>query len=286
MAKKTALGRGLSEILGEVREAYENNMGSHRESVVELEIDSINPNPYQPRKSFDQDSLIELSSSIQEYGLLQPILVYKEDDRYILIAGERRLRASKLIHCKRIKAIVVDIDLNRLREVALIENIQREDLNPIDLAKAYEELILAHHLTHEELAHRIQKSRTQITNTLRLLNLHPNVQHFLIEGKITQGHAKILVGLEQDKQEKIAQSIIGQKLSVRETEGLIRGIKKPQTFKKKLSQDLISDETREKITKILNQHQISFQFLNDEKRIVISLKNQEQIEHFLGMIAK
>ena len=286
MAKKPALGRGLSEILGEVREAYENNMGSHGASVVEIEIDSIEPNPYQPRKSFDEASLYELSSSIQEYGLLQPILVYKEEEKYILIAGERRLRASKLIHCKTIKAIVAEIDLSRLREIALIENIQREDLNPIDLAKAYEELIQTHCLTHEDLAHRIQKSRTQITNTLRLLNLHPNVQNFLAGGKITQGHAKVLVTLEQDQQEKIAQSIIGQKLSVRETEDLIRQIKRSQNHEKKVSQDLIPNEIKERIEKILSQHKVRFQFLNHEEKIVISLKNQEQIEHFLGMITR
>lgn len=199
--KSLALGRGLGAILGEVEKAYENDLNDNSDLVVELDIHSIKPNPFQPRKHFDTTALEELASSIKEHGLLQPILVFADDEEgYSLIAGERRLRASKLAGFSTIKAIIVDIKTERLREVALIENIQREDLNPIDLAQSYKELIEDYGITHEELAKKISKSRTQITNTLRLLTLSLEVQEQLLEGKITQGHAKVLVGLASEEQ--------------------------------------------------------------------------------------
>ncbi|MGP1450743.1 MAG: ParB/RepB/Spo0J family partition protein [Wolinella sp.] len=225
MAKK-GLGRGLGAILDEVEKAYENELNDDSELVIELDIDSINPNPFQPRKHFDDASLEELSRSIREHGLLQPVLVYSDDSGgYSLIAGERRLRASKLAGFSTIKAIVADIKIERLREIALIENIQREDLNPIDLAQSYKELIDEYGITHEELANRISKSRVQITNTLRLLTLSSETQQELLGGRITQGHAKILVGLTPKDQKIAIDSIVGQKLSVRDTEALIKNFK-------------------------------------------------------------
>ncbi|HIS08592.1 MAG TPA: ParB/RepB/Spo0J family partition protein, partial [Candidatus Scatomorpha intestinipullorum] len=232
MAKKNAgLGRGLSAILGEVEEAYQNNLNDNSGLVVEIEIDKIKPNPLQPRKVFDNESLQELAASIQEHGLLQPILVYEDvdnSDEYFLIAGERRLRASKIAYKESIKAIIVDVQEEKLRELALIENIQREDLNPIDLAQSYKELIEDYGITHEELAKKLSKSRTQITNTLRLLELDKNVQKYVLENKISQGHAKVLVALPKEQQNIIANSIIGQKLSVHDTENLIRKLKEGQ----------------------------------------------------------
>ncbi|WP_027326870.1 ParB/RepB/Spo0J family partition protein [Helicobacter pametensis] len=287
MSKKQVLGRGLSEILGEVSKAYENNMGdpATQERVVEIGLDQIIPNPYQPRKYFDPLALQELADSIREHGLLQPILVYEDGGQYVLIAGERRLRASKLCKNQTIKAIVAEIDLSRLREVALIENIQREDLNPIELAHAYEELLKTYKITHEGLAERIQKSRTQITNTLRLLQLGANVQKLLVEGKITQGHAKALVGLESGKQEKIAHTIIGRKLSVREVENLVKNTK-TTNLPKEHKIDLADPEDIQKIEEILKKNQISFQFKKLRNSISISLKNSEEIRRFLGLIAQ
>lgn len=287
MAKKQVLGRGLSEILGEVSRAYENNMGDSKnyEHVIEIDVDQIVPNPHQPRKNFDHLSLQELADSIKEYGLIQPVLVYKEEEQYVLIAGERRFRASKMCGQDKIKAIVADIDLTKLREIALIENIQREDLNPIDLACAYEELMNAHGLTHEELASRLQKSRAQITNTLRLLNLSHNVQRFLVEGKITQGHAKVLIGLAQEEQEKIARTVIGQKLSVRETEKMIQGMRRNNTLKNQ-SNTHVKQEILGEIAKILKESRISFTFNSSGKFLSISLKNQDEIQHFLTLITK
>ncbi len=221
-----ALGRGLSELLGEVETAYERSTSSAKNGdVISIDIDTISPNPNQPRKVFDEDKLQELAQSIKNYGLLQPISVTKGKDGYILIAGERRLRASKLIGETKIKATLLDANEHKLRELALIENIQRDDLNIIELAYSYAQLINEHSLTHEELSAKIAKSRSSITNTLRLLTLCVYVQQLLGNDKITAGHAKVLIGLSEEDQKKVADSIVGQKLSVRETEQLVKQLK-------------------------------------------------------------
>ena len=288
MAKKNAgLGRGLSAILGEVEEAYQNNLNDNSGLVVEIEIDKIKPNPLQPRKVFDNESLQELAASIQEHGLLQPILVYEDmdnSDEYFLIAGERRLRASKISHKESIKAIIVDVQEEKLRELALIENIQREDLNPIDLAQSYKELIEDYGITHEELAKKLSKSRTQITNTLRLLELDKNVQKYVLENKISQGHAKVLVALPKEQQNIIANSIIGQKLSVHDTENLIRKLKEGQLQDKKipsLAQNRISPHSKEQLEKICKA--IQKQNLNiklQKNKIIVEFSNDEEVERF------
>lgn len=288
MAKKNAgLGRGLSAILGEVEEAYQNNLNDNSGLVVEIEIDKIKPNPLQPRKVFDNESLQELAASIQEHGLLQPILVYEDvdnSDEYFLIAGERRLRASKIAHKESIKAIIVDVQEEKLRELALIENIQREDLNPIDLAQSYKELIEDYGITHEELAKKLSKSRTQITNTLRLLELDKNVQKYVLENKISQGHAKVLVALPKEQQNIIANSIIGQKLSVHDTENLIRKLKEEQLQDKKISslaQNRISPHSKEQLEKICKA--IQKQNLNiklQKNKIIVEFSNDEEVERF------
>ncbi|WP_278916869.1 ParB/RepB/Spo0J family partition protein [Helicobacter pullorum] len=288
MAKKNAgLGRGLSAILGEVEEAYQNNLNDNSGLVVEIEIDKIKPNPLQPRKVFDNESLQELAASIQEHGLLQPILVYEDmdnSDEYFLIAGERRLRASKIAHKESIKAIIVDVQEEKLRELALIENIQREDLNPIDLAQSYKELIEDYGITHEELAKKLSKSRTQITNTLRLLELDKNVQKYVLENKISQGHAKVLVALPKEQQNIIANSIIGQKLSVHDTENLIRKLKEGQLRDKKipsLTQNRISPHSKEQLEKICKA--IQKQNLNiklQKNKIIVEFSNDEEVERF------
>lgn len=226
MAKASALGRGLGALLSEIEEAYDNEL-PRKSGVEEIALGKIRPNPYQPRKHFDPESLAELSESIKTHGLLQPIVVKEDLDGYILIAGERRLRASKLAKIKTIKAIVVSVSDEQMRQHALIENIQRDELNAIDLAQAYQELIEIHELTHEQLSHTVHKSRTQITNTLRLLQLSEKGRKALIEGKISAGHAKIIVALEPKEQALMIDSIIGQKLSVRDVEQMAKKIKLP-----------------------------------------------------------
>jgi ParB family transcriptional regulator, chromosome partitioning protein len=228
MAKASALGRGLGALLSEIEEAYDNELPK-RGGVEELLLGKIRPNPYQPRKHFDPESLAELSESIKTHGLLQPIVVKEDIDGYILIAGERRLRASKLAKTKTIKAIVVSVSDEQMRQHALIENIQRDELGVIDLAQAYQELIEIHELTHEQLSLTVHKSRAQITNTLRLLQLSEKGRRALVEGKISAGHAKVIVALEPKEQALMIDSIIGQKLSVREVEQMAKKIKLPNT---------------------------------------------------------
>jgi len=188
-----ALGRGLSEILSEVEAAYENNI-DNTNLVKEIELDKIEPNPYQPRKIFDEEKLAELSRSIVSHGLLQPVVVVKKGNKYILIAGERRFRASKLANLSTIKAIIVDIDEKKLREYALIENIQRDDLNILEVAYSYAGLINEYNITHEELSNMVFKSRSSITNILRLLTLSVYTQQLISANKITHGHAKLIIG--------------------------------------------------------------------------------------------
>ena len=225
MAKnKAKLGRGLGELLGEIEEAYDSEVPNN-ESVVELTLTQIKPNPFQPRKHFDEKSLAELADSIKVHGLIQPVVVVEDIDGYVLVAGERRLRASKLAKLKTIRAVIANIDEERMRQQALIENIQRDELNIVDLAHAYGELLEVHGITHDELSAMVHKSRAHITNTLRLLQLSKKTLVALKEGKITAGHAKVLVGLSDKEQATLVASIIGQKLSVREVEAIVKSMK-------------------------------------------------------------
>lgn len=230
MKKRRGLGRGLGALIGEISEAYSNNLADDSKLVVELSVDIIKPNPLQPRRVFDPEALKELANSISQYGLLSPICVYEEDGEYFLIAGERRLRASKLIAKSSIQAVVLDKP-EHLKEIALIENMQREDLSPLELAGAYEFLIKHSNLTHEELSKRLSKSRGHITNTLSLLKLPSEAKDALRSGLITQGHAKILVNLEEDECLEALANITSSSLSVRDSEYLVRELKEDRREK-------------------------------------------------------
>ncbi len=234
-----ALGRGLGELLGEVEFAYEKSTSIKNQGIKKIDVSLILPNPNQPRKIFDEEKLQELSESIKAHGLLQPIVVFENSDgTYTLVAGERRLRAHKLAQIEEIKAIIVDENELKLRELALIENIQRDDLNIIELAFCYAQLLNEHSITHEELSKKVFKSRTSITNTLRLLQLSPYVQQNLASDKISAGHAKTMLGLSVDEQKLVCDTIIGQKLSVREAEKLIKDLKEKDIEKPKKVQNL------------------------------------------------
>ncbi len=279
---KEVLGRGLGALLGEIEEAYANEMPQRKGDVRDIPLTDIRPNPYQPRKNFDQDALNELADSIKDHGLLQPIIVIEEDDKYTLVAGERRWRASKLAKTKTIKAIIVSISQEQMREHALIENIQRESLNVIELAQAYEELIKVHELTHEELGSMIHKSRTHITNTLRLLQLNKKVQRALVEGSITMGHAKVMIGLSEKDQIVMTNSIIGQKLSVRDVESLVKNMKEPQVQMKKpevVSESLDLSQLRQRL------HSLGFNTSAKANRITLEFKNDDELEHFLNLLS-
>ena len=273
--KKSRLGKGLDAIFGEVEEAYEKDTSSDKNRIHEIDIDAIRTNPYQPRKEFNQKSLKELSKSIKEHGLLQPIIVTEDIDGFILIAGERRLRASKIAGFDKIKAIIINIEPKKYRELALIENIQREDLNPIDLALSYKALIEDYKITHEELAQIVNKSRAHVTNSLRLLTLSEYAQNALREGKITTGHAKVLVVLDSKKQDILVDSIIGQKLSVRDVENLVKKEKKINVKKENRSNSLDLSE----VSKVLKRKGLKFSIR--ENKVTIEFRNSEEISNFL-----
>ena len=269
--------KGLKSLIGDLDEVYSKELGIKDKEVEEIELDKIKPNPFQPRKNFDQNSINELSKSIEKYGLIQPIIVLKKQGDYILIAGERRYRATKLLGNKKIKALISDAKEEKLRELALIENIQRENLNPIELANSYKDLLQEHNITQEELSTLINKSRTQITNTLRLLNLDKKTQELIIDGKISQGHAKVLIGLDKNDEKMVVDSIVGQKLNVRDTENIVKKIKNKQ--------NKIDDQSYLELDKLKNKFNevgISCKIKNNE--LSIYFNNLEHIKKLIGLL--
>ena len=287
MAKKDgkkALGRGLDAIFSDVEEGFakEYQNGNH-EAVLEIEIEKISPNIFQPRKNFDEEALKELSESIQRHGLIQPIIVIEKNGAYMLIAGERRLRASKLAGNTTIRAIVADLKDKNLRELALIENIQRENLNPIELANTYKELIDEYKITQDELGKIIKKSRPVIANTLRLLKLSDFTQSALIEGKITAGHAKVLVGFDQKQEKEILNSILGQKLTAAQTEKLVQRLKNDEISSPKVAGKIDKNFESEilKLKKILeNYGKISVK----NKKITINFEKISKIQALIDKV--
>lgn len=251
MAKKGGLGRGLNSILLDVENSFSKELEN---SVLEIEISQISPNSFQPRKIFDENALKELSESIKAHGLLQPIIVTQKEDGYMLIAGERRLRATKLLGQSKIRAIVVDFADKNLRELALIENIQREDLNPIELANSYKELINEYKITQEELGNIVKKSRPVITNTMRLLNLSDFTQQALIDGKISVGHAKVMLGFDKKDEKELLNTIIGQKLTANDTEKLVKQMKNRDNAPSKFTNDTEFQVEILKLKKILQDY--------------------------------
>lgn len=280
MAKSKSLGRGLGELLGEIEEVYDNEVPKNAQ-VIEVPLSQIRPNPFQPRKHFDEKALSELAASIKTHGLIQPIVLVEDVDGYILVAGERRWRASKLAKRKTIRAVIASIDESQMRQHALIENIQREELNVVELARAYEELISLHGLTQEELAAVVHKSRSHITNTLRLLQLSKKTLSALIDDRISAGHAKVLVGLSDKEQKLIVDSIAGQKLSVRETEQLVKSKKRPADT---VSRD---ESTAPKLDLSAVRDALSRSGLSvsaGNNKITITFKDEEDIAHFMDTL--
>ncbi|MGB4589705.1 MAG: ParB/RepB/Spo0J family partition protein [Clostridiaceae bacterium] len=222
MVKKFGLGRGLDSLIPE-----------DDENINVLNINKIKPNKEQPRKYFDEDKIAMLAESIREHGLIQPIIVQKDKDDYKIIAGERRWRAAKTANLKEVPVIIMDLTDSAVLEISLIENIQRQDLNPIEEANAYRRLIDDFKITQEELARKIGKSRTSITNTIRLTNLDERVQEFLVEEILTEGHGRAILGLEnKNEQFDIAQKAIDNGLNVRETEQLVSNYHKAKPVMK------------------------------------------------------
>lgn len=229
--KRFGLGKGLGALIPDER--LEENAVDENSGVSVININLIKANGDQPRKSFDEEKILQLSESIKEHGIIQPIILKKGSNTYTIVAGERRWRAAKIAGIKEVPAIIMDLSDKEILEISLIENIQRQDLNPIEEAIAFRKLIEDFNLTQEQLSNRIGKSRTAITNCLRLLNLDNRVQDYLIDGVITEGHGRTLLAIEdQEKQYKLAQTIIDEGLSVRETERLIKSINSDKEKKK------------------------------------------------------
>lgn len=220
MNKKFSLGKGLGALIPEEENAENQNI-----SLISINL--IRANEKQPRKNFDEGKIEQLSESIKEHGIVQPIVLKKENDTYVIIAGERRWRASKAAGLKEIPAVIMDLTDKEVLEISLIENIQREDLNPIEEAFAFRRLIDEFSLTQEELSKRVGKSRTAVTNCLRLLNLDTRVQDYLIDGIITEGHGRALLAVaDKELQLNLAKTIIDESLNVRDIEKLIKNSEK------------------------------------------------------------
>lgn len=245
--KSMGLGKGLIELGGGLDSVIPTNPDiEKKEEDVSREtlinIDSIEPNQDQPRESFNEESINELADSIKQYGIIQPLILQKNGDIYNIIAGERRWRAAKIAGLKEVPAIIKDYTAGESMAIALIENIQREDLNPIEEAKAFQNLINEYKITQEELAEKISKSRTSITNHIRLLKLDERVQQMLVDEKITTGHARTLLSIDdKNLQYELANKVIDKKLSVRETENLVK-----QEKNKEKKEDESTDENKKK----------------------------------------
>ena len=278
------LGKGLSSIFGQdvskvLDDIQNGDMEVERQEQSKIPVDEIRPNPYQPRKVFNDEALKELSSSIKQHGVFTPILVKKSIQGYDLIAGERRLRASKLAGLKDIPAINVDFDDQEMMEIALLENIQREDLNVIEEAKAYEKLIQRLGYTQEQLAHRVGKSREHITNLLRLLKLPEDVQEYVVIKQLSMGHVRALLGLKTEaSMRKGAKQAIDQGLSVRKVEQIVKDTNNQKTIEKP-KEDIYVKAAKEKLQEFF-QTSVSI----SKNAISIHYENKEDLNRILELL--
>ena len=288
MAKKennARLGKGLSAIFGEdvsnvLEDIQQGKSEVHEDSKFEVDVKDVKPNPYQPRKHFDDDKIQELADSIKLHGVFTPILVKKAVKGYELITGERRLRASKLAGLKRIPAILMDFDDQQMMEIALLENIQREDLNAIEEAQGYEKLIKKLGYKQEELAHRIGKSREHVANMLRLLKLPASVQQHVVNNELSMGHVRALLSLKDPKlMEEVAQKAIQLHLSVRAVETLVKNMNEPKPEPVKTERDVNLDQVEKRL-----QSRFGTKVKIDEKQIVIKYHGNDDLNRVLEMI--
>ena len=253
-----------------------------------LKLNLIEPNSEQPRKNFDEESLQELADSIKQYGILQPLIVQKKGNHYEIIAGERRWRAAKLAGITDVPVLIREYNKQQTMEIALIENVQRADLNPIEEAQAFQQLIQEFHLTQEEIANRVSKNRATITNSMRLLKLDVRVQDMLADGKISSGHARALLGLEEgERQYQVAVKIIEEKLSVRDVEKLVKMMNRPPKEKKPEKGpdiDLIYRQVEDKLKSIMGTKVVINQKDKNKGRIEIEYYSQEELERLIELM--
>jgi ParB family chromosome partitioning protein len=277
--KKFGLGKGLGALIPEQESMEDNN------AVIKVSMNLIKANENQPRKNFDEEKIEQLAASIKEHGVVQPIVLKKENDTYTIVAGERRWRASKSIGLKEIPAVIMELTDKQVLEISLIENIQREDLNPIEEALAYKKLIEEFELTQEELSKRIGKSRTAVTNCLRLLNLDSRVQEYVIDGVISEGHGRTLLAVtDKDTQYTLAQTIIDESLNVRDTEKLIKNLdkeKKEKADKKKDDVHII--DIKDKLENYFGT-KVSLINKKNKGKIEIEYYSQDDLQRILDIL--
>ena len=292
MAKR-GLGKGLDSLIpSNVMESTKSQTSSKEKSeegAVIVKISMVEPNREQPRKNFDEDSLQELADSIKQFGLLQPILVQDKKSYYEIIAGERRWRAAKIAGLKEVPVIIRNLTDQEVVEISLIENIQREDLNPIEEAQAYKRLLTEFHLKQDEVAERVSKSRTAVTNSMRLLKLCDPVQKMVVDGMISTGHARALLAIEDPEQQYlIAQKVFDEKLSVREVEKLVKNLNKPTKTEKieNSTLNIIYQDISEKLKQSLGT-KVSIQAKeNGSGKIEIEFYNHEDLDRLLEQITR
>lgn len=303
-ARKTGgLGRGLDALIPAKMPAeqspdkklkekkFEDNIvekvSEVRNPEVNVKISKVEPNRSQPRKQFNEDALLELSESIKMYGILQPLLVSKKTDYYEIIAGERRWRAAKLAGLKEVPVIIKEFTDQQVVEISLIENIQREDLNPIEEAMAYKRLLEEYHLKQDEIAERVSKSRTAVTNSMRLLKLSEHVQKMLIDEMISAGHARALLSIEDEEMQRtVAMKIFDEKLSVRETERLVKKILEPVKKKdivKNASEDAVYESLEEKMKGIVGTRVFIHRKKNNKGKIEIEYYSRDDLERIIDL---
>lgn len=278
--KKQALGRGLNALMGEAQ----TETGSVAPDTL-VDITKIQPNPNQPRTHFNETLLQELSESIRENGVLQPLLVRKKGQKYEIIAGERRYQASKLAGIEKLPVIIKDVDDQKMLELALIENLQRSDLNPIEEAKGYKQLLKESGMTQEALSKAVSKSRSAITNSLRLLDLPDEVQQFLFDGKMTAGHARAILAVPfEDARIRLAQKVVNEGLSVRATENLAPLFSVGEEPKKPKS---VAPQSYKKAARALRQvfnTNVKVKSSRGKNRIEIEFKDEEELSQILSVV--
>lgn len=260
---------------------------NQKSGEILLKINQVEPNRDQPRKEFDEDSLLELADSIKQHGILSPLLVHKKNDYYEIIAGERRWRAAKLAGLKEIPVIIKEYTDQEIVEISLIENIQRENLNPIEEAMAYKRLLEEFHLKQDEVAERVSKSRTAVTNSMRLLKLSDKVKQMIVDDMISTGHARALLAIDdKDQQYEIATKIFDEKLSVRETEKLVKQLKNPkQTIeKKKIEHTFVYADLADKMKNVMGTKVNINAKQNGKGRVEIEYYSEEELERIYEMI--
>lgn len=291
MAKKTGLGRGLGALIDNTPAPESQASESSSSSINEIKIELIEANPFQPRTNFDEEALQELATSIQQLGIIQPITLRKvSDDKYQIIAGERRFRASKIAGLKTVPAYVRDAGDAGMREMALVENIQREDLDAIEVALSYQQLIEEYNLSQETLSERVGKKRSTITNYLRLLKLSTPIQKGIIEDVISMGHARALVTIESpEEQLAIYQQIVEQELSVRKTEELVKALKENKPAPQKIAKAKYPAEFHDLKAHLSQYFDSKVDFNMDAKgkgKITIPFTSAEDLERIMSILDK